>query len=101
MPRWPNQERLMKIPKLAAVTALFTCIVASGTFAAEPVQNVDPSRHGNIARAQELSRQAYDAMTAAQNANEFDMGGHAANAKNLLAQANQEMKLAALAANKR
>lgn len=90
----------MKFPAFAIVATLVTGIAATTIAVAEPVQNVDPSRHGNIARAQELSRQAYDAMTAAQNANEFDMGGHAAKAKDLLAQANQEMKLAALAANK-
>jgi hypothetical protein len=67
----------------------------------EPVQNVDPNRHGNIARAQELSRQAYDAMTAAQQANEYDLGGHAARAKELLRQANEEMKLSAMAVNRR
>ena len=67
----------------------------------EPQLSVDPNRHGNIARAQELSRQAYDFMTAAQQANEYDMGGHAARAKELLRQANEEMKLSALAANRR
>ena len=90
----------MKFPAFAVATAVIAGLAATAVAAAEPVQNVDPSRHGNIARAQELSRQAYDALTAAQNANEFDMGGHAANAKSLLAQATQEMKLAALAANK-
>jgi len=67
----------------------------------EPVQNVDPARHGNLAAAQELSRQAYDRLTAAQYANEFDLGGHAARAKELLREANDEIKLAALAANQR
>jgi hypothetical protein len=67
----------------------------------EPSLNVSPYRHGNIARAQEFSRNAYDAMTQAQQANEFDMGGHAERAKQLLAQANDEMKLAAQWANHR
>ena len=67
----------------------------------EPAQNVSPWRHGNIARAQEFSRNAFDAMTQAQQANEFDLGGHAARAKELLAQANDEMKLAAQWANHR
>ena len=71
----------MKFPAFAVATAVIAGLAATAVAAAEPVQNVDPSRHGNIARAQELSRQAYDALTAAQNANEFDMGGHAANAK--------------------
>ena len=66
----------------------------------KPVVNVSP-QHGNIWRAQELSRQAYDLMTEAQRANEFDMGGHADRAKDLLAKANEEMKLAAKAANRR
>ena len=91
----------MNLSALAIATTLIAGIAATAGAAAEPVVNVDPSRHGNIARAQELSRQAFDAMTAAQNANEFDMDGHAAKAKDLLAQANQEMKLAALAANRR
>jgi hypothetical protein len=69
--------------------------------AREPTLNVSPYRHGNIARAQEYSRNAFDAMTQAQQANEFDMGGHAEHAKQLLAQANDEMKLAAEWANHR
>ena len=67
----------------------------------EPSLNVSPYRHGNIARAQEYSRYAFDAMTQAQQSNEFDMGGHAERAKQLLAQANDEMKLAAEWANHR
>jgi hypothetical protein len=69
--------------------------------AQEPTLNVSPYRHGNIARAQEYSRNAFDAMTQAQQSNEFDMGGHAERAKQLLAQANEEMKLAAQWANHR
>jgi hypothetical protein len=69
--------------------------------AREPTLNVSPYRHGNIARAQEYSRYAFDAMTQAQQSNEFDMGGHAERAKQLLAQANDEMKLAAQWANHR
>jgi hypothetical protein len=67
----------------------------------EPSLNVSPYRHGNIARAQEYSRNAFDAMTQAQQANEFDMAGHAERAKQLLEQANYEMKLAAEWANHR
>ena len=67
----------------------------------EPVLNVDPALHGNIAAAQSLSRQAYDYVTSAQGANDYDLGGHAARAKELLREANEEMKLAALSANQR
>ena len=50
--------------------------------------------------AQRLSEQAFNKITAAQQANEFDLGGHAAKAKDLLDQVNQQLKLAAQTANK-
>ena len=53
-----------------------------------------------IWRAQRLSQEAYEKITAAQQANEWDMQGHAAKAKELLDQVNKELKLAAEAANK-
>ena len=68
--------------------------------AKEPVKNVSKERHPNIAAAQKLAAQAFDKLEAAQNANEYDMEGHAQKAKELLKQANEEMKLAAEAANK-
>ena len=76
-------------------------LAAAVAYAQRPAQNVDPNRHGNLAAAQRLIAQAYDKMTAAQQANEFDLGGHAAKAKNLLDQAANEIKLAAMAANRR
>ena len=66
----------------------------------QPKQNVNPGRHPNIAAAQRLAEQAYQKITAAQQANEFDMEGHAAKAKSLLEQANNELRAAATAANK-
>ena len=66
---------------------------------AQPKQNVSSTKHPNLAAAQELCEQAYNKVTAAQQANEFDMQGHAAKAKNLLEQANTALKAAALAAN--
>jgi len=68
--------------------------------AQQPVQNVNPHHHPNLAAAQRLSEQAYNKITAAQQANEWDMDGHAAKAKELLEQVNQQLKLAAEAANK-
>src|SRR3984885_1346711 len=52
-------------------------------------------RHPNLRAAQDLINQAYDRITAAQGANEFDMGGHAAKAKDLLLDAKREIRLAA------
>lgn len=63
-------------------------------------QNVNPARHPNLAAAQNLCRDAYEKLIAAQKANEYDMGGHAQKAKVHLEQANEEIKLAAMAANK-
>ncbi|MDR3415906.1 MAG: hypothetical protein P4L83_06955 [Nevskia sp.] len=67
---------------------------------AEPRENVSGKRHPNLAAAQRLSEQAFNKVSAAQQANEFDMDGHAAKAKELLEQANNELKQAAEAANK-
>ncbi len=65
----------------------------------QPVENIG-RRHPNLAAAQRLSQQAYDKIVAAQQANEFDMDGHAQKAKDLLDQANRELRQAATAANK-
>jgi hypothetical protein len=65
-----------------------------------PAQNVSGKRHPNLAAAQRLTDDAYHKLEAAQQANEFDMDGHAAKAKELLDQASREMKMAAEAANK-
>ena len=54
----------------------------------------------NLAEAQRLSRQAWEKINAAQAANEWDLGGHAQKAKELLDQVNNELKMAAEAANK-
>ena len=61
---------------------------------------VDPYRHPNLAHAQGFIDQAIGSVDAAQRANEYDMGGHAARAKELLRQAREEIKLAAGAANR-
>jgi hypothetical protein len=73
--------------------------VASASYAQPPVQDISSWRHGNLAAAQQLVAQAFDRLTAAQQANEFQLGGHAGRAKELLREANEEMKLAAIEAN--
>jgi hypothetical protein len=65
-----------------------------------PVENVNPKKHPNLAAAQRLLDQAFNKITAAQQANEFDLEGHAARAKELIDQASQQLKEAAEAANK-
>lgn len=78
--------------------ALFFGGVALGQ---RPTQNVSPERHPNLAAAQRLTNMAFNKIVAAQEANEWDMEGHAQKAKDLLDQANHELKQAAEAANKK
>jgi hypothetical protein len=84
------------------VTSVLGLILLCGAVvvAQKPAQNVSGKRHPNLAAAQRLSANAYQKIVAAQEANEWDMQGHAQKAKDLLDQANRELKEAAEAANK-
>jgi hypothetical protein len=57
--------------------------------------------HPNLSSAHKLTLQAFAKLEAAQQANEYDLGGHAAKAKALLKQAGEEIKLATQAAQNR
>ncbi len=83
-----------------SITAGALMLSGIAAYAGEPVLNVSPKKHPNIAAAQRLSRNAYDKIVDAQRANEWDMDGHAQKAKELLDQVNNELKLAAEAANR-
>jgi hypothetical protein len=92
--------------KLSAVTLLLGLMTLTPSFMnaappaqKKPVQNVSPKKHPNLARAQRQTENAFNSITAAQQANEFDLAGHAAKAKELLDQANQELKKAAEVSN--
>ena len=86
-----------KLMLLAAVAALAACAAS----AQMPVQNIDPERHGNLAAAQNLVVQAFERLSDAQVANNYQLGGHVERAKDLLRQANEEIKMAAETANRR
>jgi hypothetical protein len=77
-------------------------LLSLGLFASGIVvaQNINPHRHPNLAAAQRLIDDALGKIDAAQQANEYDMNGHAAKAKELLMQANRELKAAAETANR-
>jgi ABC-type uncharacterized transport system substrate-binding protein len=75
-------------------------LTGSAAFAQEPMRNVNPKRHPNIAAAQRLCQKAFEKIMVAQQANEWDMDGHAQKAKELLEQVNHELKEAAEAANR-
>jgi hypothetical protein len=83
--------------------AVFCSVLVMGgvAIAQRPKENVSAARHPNLAAAQRLSRQAWERLSQAQEANEWDMQGHAQKAKNLLDQVNNELKLAAEAANRK
>ena len=83
----------------SATVALFLCATATPAMAQEPAENISATKHGNLAAAQTLVRQAFDRITAAQQDHNYDLGGHAGKAKDLLRQANDELKLAAESAN--
>ena len=84
--------------KLILCSALL--LLAGTALAAPPVEDISAKRHPNLAAAQDLSHKAWERITAAQKANEWDMDGHAAKAKDLLDKVNEELKMAAEAANK-
>ena len=90
---------MLKI-RLLAVIVGFLLIIGVVAVAQPPERDISHHRHPNLAAAQDLSRKAYDKIVAAQQANEWDMDGHAQRAKELLDQGNRELKEAAEAANR-
>jgi hypothetical protein len=76
-------------------------LIGGVALAQRPKENISPGRHPNLAAAQRLCRQAWEKVQAAQEANEWDLGGHAKKAKELLDQASDELKAAAETANRR
>ena len=85
----------MTFKKTITLVALGASLAAAGTAFAGPEEG-----HPNIVAARQDAQSAIEKMKAAQAANEYDMGGHAAKAEKLLHEAEQEMKKAAEAANR-
>jgi hypothetical protein len=77
---------------VALITALVS--VPLGVFAAGALKG-----HPNMLAANKALTTAMTKITAAQKANEFDLDGHAAKAKDAIKLAQDELKLAADAAN--
>ncbi|HUJ50026.1 MAG TPA: hypothetical protein VLW25_07490 [Bryobacteraceae bacterium] len=87
--------------RILAAFVTFLFLISGLALAQRPAKNISPGRHPNLAAAQRLSRQAYEKIVAAQEANEWDLQGHAQKAKNLLDEVNNELKQAAEASNRR
>ena len=85
----------MAFRKTMMLVALGASLVSAGAAFAGP-----EAGHPNIIAAREHAQMAIEKMKAAQAANEYDMGGHAAKAEKLLHEAEEQMRLAAEAANK-
>jgi len=84
----------MKVPRFVLGVLLGGVLAAGGMLVAQG------PRHPNLEAAQQLIDQALGRLDAAQRANEYDMGGHAARAKDLLMQAKGEIRAASHAANR-
>ena len=90
---------MLKIRTFAVISGVLLFLAGVMVFA-QPKENISKGLHPNLAAAQRLSQQAWDKIVAAQQANEWDLQGHAQKAKELLDQANNELKLAAEASNR-
>jgi hypothetical protein len=91
---------MIKKRALSVILGAFVCI-GGMALGQRPKENISKQRHPNLAAAQRLSEQAWQRIVDAQKANEWDLAGHAQKAKELLDQANNELKLAAQASNQR
>jgi hypothetical protein len=93
-------SRMINTRLFAAVLGALL-LIGGVAIAQRPKENVSGARHPNLAAAQRLSQQAWEKIVAAQEANEWDLKGHAQKAKNLLDEVNNELKQAAEASNRR
>jgi hypothetical protein len=86
--------------KIFLVGAALSVSFVLGALAFAQAPNVTVGdRHGNMRDAQELIRQAWMKVDVAQQDNHYNLGGHAGRAKELLAQASEQIKQSAEAAN--
>jgi hypothetical protein len=96
---YPTEERAMTKRSLVFPAMLTAVLFCGATLAQEPEMDISPKVHPNLAAAQRHVVEANHEIAAAQRANRGDMQGHAEKARQLLAEANRELKLAAEAAN--
>jgi hypothetical protein len=86
-----------KLQSFAVVMFLLFCGLG---LAQQPVQDIDPKLHPNLAEAQRLVIKANQYVETAQHDMKYDMKGHADRARQLLVQVNEELKAAAREANR-
>lgn len=83
---------------MAAIALFASFALGAVLFAQAPSVDVG-ERHGNMRAAQQLIQQAWLKVDEAQHDNNYNLGGHAGKAKELLAQASEQIRLSADAAN--
>ncbi len=79
-----------KTVRAAAIAGAAMLISFQAVAQQPPVTNANP-KFGNLVAAQKEMRQAFNHISLAQKNNEFDFGGHAAKAKELIDQAAREL----------
>lgn len=101
------QKKNVVVASMLGTALLFSSLVYAqqpggqrGKPIAPPAENISAKRHPNLAAAQRHLDQAFNKISAGQAANEWDLEGHAAKAKELIDQASRELKEAAIASNR-
>jgi hypothetical protein len=93
----------MRMIKKAVLMGVALCGAFSLGVMARPQGGPPPvdvgDRHGNMRAAQQLIQQAWFKVDEAQKDNNYNLGGHAGRAKELLSQASGEIKASAEDAN--
>jgi hypothetical protein len=97
---YSTRRKFMKRILIVGAALCAALVVSAMAFAQEPRVTVG-ERHGNMRAAQQLIQQAWQKVDEAQKDNHYNLGGHAGRAKELLAQASEEIKLSAEDANHR
>ena len=86
----------MKTRNLVLSGVLGGVLMCGGIVLAQaPTLSIDHNKHPNLAEAQHHIQQAYQKIDEAQQANKEQLGGHADKAKQLLGEADRELKAAA------
>ncbi len=101
-PSCKKERKIMKVRNIVlscTAGASLLCAIAFAQGVQPPYVNIDRHRHGNLAAAQSSIVDAFNRISDAQRANDGQLGGHAERAKQLLSQANEELRLAADVSN--
>ncbi len=86
--------------KMILASILGAALISGGVVMAKaPPVNTSAKKHPHLNAAQQALGNASNQITQAQQANEWDLGGHAKKAKELIDQADGEIKLAAEVSN--